>query len=117
MFCTIYRQGIFSYYHFKHPSFMICTQICFSLVFSLGFRATGVISFPIEKRHLGGCVVLATVWSINVVSGIAALQYLSVPMWSTLRRLVRFPGTFRGGSTWFSGDFPLLSRSFRGHCG
>jgi hypothetical protein len=25
--------------------------------------------------------------SVNVVSGIAALQYLSVPMWSTLRRL------------------------------
>ena len=34
-----------------------------------------------------GCVLLATVWSVNVVSGIAALQYLSVPMWSTLRRL------------------------------
>jgi len=34
-----------------------------------------------------GCILLATVWSVNVVSGIAALQYLSVPMWSTLRRL------------------------------
>ncbi len=43
---------------------MIVTQICFSLLFSLAFRATGVITFPIERRHLRGCVVLATVWCV-----------------------------------------------------
>lgn len=35
--------------------------------------------FCLLARHAGR--------SVNVVSGIAALQYLSVPMWSTLRRL------------------------------
>ena len=46
------QKGIFNYYHFHHPVFMLVVQITFSLLFSLLFRATGVISFPIERRHL-----------------------------------------------------------------
>ena len=60
--------------------FMIVTQICFSLLFSLAFRALGVISFPIERRHLRGCVVLATVWcvwlsALRPVPGLADTNY------------------------------------------
>ena len=47
---------------------MIVTQICFSLLFSLTFRAAGIISFPIEARHLRGCLVLATVWCAHALT-------------------------------------------------
>ena len=40
-------------------------------------------------RNLPACIWVSGCGyrSVNVVSGIAALQYLTVPMWSTLRRL------------------------------
>ena len=84
---TFFNKGIFSFYHFKHPGFMVTLQIVLSLAFLMGFRSAGVIEFPIERKHIRGCSVLALVWTTNVLSGIAALQFLSVPMWSTLRRL------------------------------
>eukprot|EP01043_Picozoa_sp_COSAG02_P084515 COSAG02_NODE_22336_length_756_cov_0.668189_2_plen_92_part_00 len=66
---------------------MIVTQICFSLLFSLAFRATGVITFPIERRHLRGCVVLATVWCV----WLSALR--PVPGLAGFQRCVQFLGS------------------------
>ena len=83
---TFFNKGLFSYYHFKHPGFMTGTQIVFSLSFLAVGRLTGLLGFPIERKHAAGCAVLAVLWVINVLAGVAALQYLTVPMWSTLRR-------------------------------
>jgi hypothetical protein len=48
------QKGIFSFYSFRHPGFMITTQICFSLLFLIGFRAAGIIHFDIDRKHVPG---------------------------------------------------------------
>ncbi|GAB4824177.1 hypothetical protein N2152v2_011223 [Parachlorella kessleri] len=84
---TLFNRAVFSVYHFNFPSFVTLVQILVSLVYMYalkwgGWVDLGSLSLDTAKR----VAPLALFWWLYVVSGVTALRYLNVPMYSVLRR-------------------------------
>ena len=84
---TFFNKAVFSVYGFRFPCFLTLLQItlCISLlVIANLFR---LIKLPSINLYLITVVYpLTFCWWIYVVSGIAALRYLNIPMFATLRK-------------------------------
>lgn len=93
---TLFNKAIFSVYRFEYPTFVTLLQVVLSIAFMILLGITRVIDFDIKNG--GGGVLglkwatakrmfpLAFFWMLYVQSGILALRYLTVPMFSSLRR-------------------------------
>lgn len=84
---TFFNKAVFSVYQFKYPCVVTLVQILVCL-FVLGCGGVaGWIRLPRVKWETTRMVLpLAVCWWVYVVSGIAALRFLSVPMFATLRK-------------------------------
>lgn len=84
---TLFNRAVFSVYHFNYPSTVTLVQILVSLVFMYGLRAAGKMEFgALDRRSARKAAPLAFFWWLYVVSGVTALRYLNVPMYSVIRR-------------------------------
>ena len=99
---TLFNKTIFSFYKFQYPAFMTLLQVGLSIFFMIILGKTRFIDFEMEGG--GGCGILgglkwtiakkvfplAFFWMLYVQSGVIALRYLTVPMFSALRRSTSF---------------------------
>lgn len=84
---TFFNKAIFSVYNFRFPCFVTLVQIIVCLFILSVARLLRLIKPPPLSLPLVKHVYPLTVcWWLYVVSGIAALRNLTIPMFSTLRK-------------------------------
>lgn len=84
---TFFNKAIFSVYHFRFPCLVTLLQILVCICSLSMARIFGNLKLPDINMQLSRQVFpLAFIWWLYVVTGIAALRYLTIPMFSTLRK-------------------------------
>jgi solute carrier family 35 len=84
---TFFNKAVFAVYKFNYPCAVTLLQILVCLTFLRGAHAAGFIALPALTPALARVVFPLTIcWWTYVVSGLVALRYLTVPMFSTLRK-------------------------------
>lgn len=84
---TFFNKAVFSIYGFKFPCFVTLVQIAICIALLTTASALGLVRLPRITREMARVVFPLTIcWWVYVVSGIAALRYLNIPMFSTLRK-------------------------------
>lgn len=84
---TFFNKAVFSVYRFHFPCTVTLLQIVVCLMFLRLAAAAGRISLPPVTKEMSRLVYPLTLcWWTYVVSGLIALRYLNVPMFSTLRK-------------------------------
>lgn len=84
---TFFNKAVFSVYGFRFPCFVTLVQIALCINLLRIASALGFIRLPKITREMVRVVFPLTLcWWVYVVSGIAALRHLNIPMFSTLRK-------------------------------
>lgn len=84
---TFFNKAVFSIYLFSFPGFVTLLQISVCLLLLNLAHLAGLIALPPLTRQTARLVLpLAVCWWTYVVSGIAALRFLNIPMFATLRK-------------------------------
>lgn len=84
---TFFNKAVFSVYKFSFPCFLTLMQISVCILALTVANAAGAVTLPAISRPIARLVYPLTLcWWAYVVSGIAALRYLNIPMFSTLRK-------------------------------
>lgn len=84
---TFFNKAVFSVYKFNFPCFVTLMQIIVCLSYLTIANALGKIKLPRLTKPLSRTIYPLTLcWWTYVVSGLVALRYLNVPMFSTLRK-------------------------------
>lgn len=84
---TFFNKAVFSVFHFHYPVFMTLVQILFCLAALRIANALGFLKLPPVTKELAITVFpLAFFWWLYAVTGLVALRYLTIPMFSTLRK-------------------------------
>jgi len=88
---TFFNKAVFAVYDFKAPNMLTLGQIIFSLLFMRGLKDMGMLDYKPFNKELGKQLFpLAACFCGMVLTGLAALQWVNVPMFSALRRLTTF---------------------------
>lgn len=84
---TFFNKAIFSLYEFRYPCIVTLLQIFVCLFCLTVAQLAGLIQLPkVNAKTVRQVFPLSFVWWTYVVSGIGALRYLTIPMFSTLRK-------------------------------
>lgn len=85
---TLFNKAVFRFYSFQFPITLFIAQMCFSLLFTavLKFRNPHKYGFPVTWALAKQLLPMALGWVTYGISGIIALKYLNVPMFSAFRR-------------------------------
>jgi solute carrier family 35 len=84
---TFFNKAVFSVYAFNYPCTVTLLQIVVCLFFLRAAHAAKRITLPAVTKEMARVVYPLTLcWWTYVVSGLIALRYLNVPMFSTLRK-------------------------------
>ncbi len=84
---TFFNKAVLSSYDFNFSNIMTLGQMVFSLVFLVGLKSVRQISYPDWSNATAlQALPLAVCFMLMVLSGLAALRLLNVPMFSALRR-------------------------------
>eukprot|EP00455_Lapot_gusevi_P039558 TRINITY_DN4436_c0_g1_i2.p1 TRINITY_DN4436_c0_g1~~TRINITY_DN4436_c0_g1_i2.p1 ORF type:complete len:398 (-),score=109.70 TRINITY_DN4436_c0_g1_i2:112-1212(-) len=84
---TFFNKAVLTLYQFHHPNIMTLAQIILSLMFLSGLKRYGVIKFAdFDWERAKKVSPLAISFVGMVLTGLSALNYLNVPMFSALRR-------------------------------
>ncbi|KAL6766751.1 hypothetical protein ACKKBG_A37200 [Auxenochlorella protothecoides x Auxenochlorella symbiontica] len=84
---TLFNRAVFSVYQFNFPAFVTLIQLLVSILYIYTLKYSGrlrVGALTIEGARR--VAPLALFWWLYVVSGVTALRFLNVPMYSVLRR-------------------------------
>lgn len=84
---TLFNKAVFSVYHFPYPNLVTTLQILVSIAYMCVLSWWGVMRverLTVEKAQQ--VFPLSFFWWLYVVSGVTALRFLTVPMYSVLRR-------------------------------
>eukprot|EP01006_Ploeotia_vitrea_P046860 TRINITY_DN67068_c2_g2_i3.p1 TRINITY_DN67068_c2_g2~~TRINITY_DN67068_c2_g2_i3.p1 ORF type:complete len:288 (+),score=119.76 TRINITY_DN67068_c2_g2_i3:60-923(+) len=85
---TFFNKAVLSVFDFHFSSVMTLCQMTFSIVLLTASRAFGLIEFPaFETKRAKRLSPLAISFVGMVLTGLAALRHLNVPMFSALRRV------------------------------
>lgn len=85
---TFFNKAVFFVWHFDYAISISLVQVALSLVLFRVLCSAGLIQLPtISLPVLRQATPLAVFWCLNVLSGIFTLEFMSIPMFSTLRRL------------------------------
>jgi hypothetical protein len=85
---TFFNKAVLSVYQFRQPNIMTLAQILLSLCFLQGMKLAGWIQFAdFEWSRAKRVFPLAVSFIGMVLTGLSALNYLNVPMFSALRRV------------------------------
>ena len=84
---TMFNKAVFAIYEFRYPSTLTTAQIVISLLFLLVWRTFGGgAKQRFDLKVLPKIFPMSFCWWIYVISGVTALRYLNVPMYSVFRR-------------------------------
>eukprot|EP00891_Asterochloris_glomerata_P006620 jgi/Astpho2/6620/fgenesh1_pg.00101_%23_26_t len=84
---TMFNKAVFSLYGFNYPNFVTTLQILVSILYMAILGCLGWFKFSRFKlRAARQMMPLVLFWWLYVVSGVTALRYLTVPMFSVFRR-------------------------------
>ncbi|KAL3162906.1 hypothetical protein ABBQ32_009349 [Trebouxia sp. C0010 RCD-2024] len=84
---TLFNKAVFSVYGFHYPNFVTTLQIVVSILYMHMLKRIGVFQFSsLTARGAKQILPLVFCWWLYVVSGVTALRYLTVPMFSVFRR-------------------------------
>jgi len=88
---TFFNKAVFDIYDFEASNFLTLGQTVLSLIFLISLKQYKIIAyndFSVETARK--LAVLGIAFTGMVVTGLAALKYVNVPMYSALRRLTTF---------------------------
>lgn len=84
---TLFNKAVFSVYGFHYPNFVTTLQILVSILYMHLLKGVGAFRFaPLTLKGARQILPLVFCWWLYVVSGVTALRYLTVPMFSVFRR-------------------------------
>uniref|UniRef100_A0A7S1SSC3 Sugar phosphate transporter domain-containing protein n=1 Tax=Tetraselmis chuii TaxID=63592 RepID=A0A7S1SSC3_9CHLO len=84
---TLFNKAIFAVYKFQYPNVVTLLQILISIVYIKILGVTGHMKLaPFSWKTVQLLLPMTFFWWIYVFSGVTALNYLNVPMFSVLRR-------------------------------
>ncbi|OSX68343.1 hypothetical protein BU14_2965s0001, partial [Porphyra umbilicalis] len=84
---TFFNKAVFSVFHFHYPVLMSLAQILFCLAALRTAGALRLVQLPPLTYSLAvKAFPLAFCWWLYAVTGLVALRYLTIPMFSTLRK-------------------------------
>ncbi|DBA85028.1 TPA: hypothetical protein ACH3X2_005762 [Trebouxia sp. C0005] len=84
---TLFNKAVFSVYGFHYPNFVTTLQIMVSILYMHLLKGVGLFHFaPLTSKGARQILPLVFCWWLYVVSGVTALRYLTVPMFSVFRR-------------------------------
>eukprot|EP00499_Haloplacidia_sp_CaronLabIsolate_P010397 CAMPEP_0196772410 /NCGR_PEP_ID=MMETSP1104-20130614/2216_1 /TAXON_ID=33652 /ORGANISM="Cafeteria sp., Strain Caron Lab Isolate" /LENGTH=336 /DNA_ID=CAMNT_0042142545 /DNA_START=1 /DNA_END=1011 /DNA_ORIENTATION=- len=85
---TFFNKAVLSVYHFGMPNLLTLIQMLFSLAFLVLAKRYRLIEYPdFDPALLKPMAPLAISFFLMVTTGLAALEFLNVPMFGALRRL------------------------------
>lgn len=85
---TLFNKAVFSIYNFHYPNFVSTLQILVSLTFLWVMRTAGALTYSnVTRESAKQAAAMVFFWWLYLVSGVTALRFLNVPMYSTLRRV------------------------------
>ncbi|KAK9817301.1 hypothetical protein WJX72_012400 [[Myrmecia] bisecta] len=88
---TLFNKAVFSVYKFHFPAAFTTMQIAVSILYMYILRHFKLMEFGrITRASARAVFPLALFWWLYVVSGVTALRYLNVPMYSVFRRSTTF---------------------------
>lgn len=88
---TFCNKTIFTSFQFPYPCFVVLVQISICIICLLCMHVSKLIELPPFSPRLARAVFPITLcWWTYVVTGIAALNYLNIPMFATLRKCTSF---------------------------
>jgi len=88
---TFFNKAVFSVYEFESSNFLTLSQAVLSIILLVAMKRLKWIEyndFSVETAKKLGMLGVAFTWM--VLTGLAALKYVNVPMYSALRRLTTF---------------------------
>lgn len=84
---TFFNKAVLTAFEFKYPNTMTLFQMLFSLLFLSGAKLYGLVSFPDFSWEMAKKISpLSISFIFMVMTGLAALGDLNIPMFSALRR-------------------------------
>ncbi|DBA94567.1 TPA: hypothetical protein ACH3X1_002152 [Trebouxia sp. C0004] len=84
---TLFNKAVFSVYGFHYPNSVTTLQILVSILYMNLLKGVGLFHFaPLTAKGARQILPLVFCWWLYVVSGVTALRYLTVPMFSVFRR-------------------------------
>jgi len=85
---TFFNKAVFFVWHFDYAVTISLLQVTMSLLFFRVLGSSGALQLPTLTVPIARqAMPLAVFWCLNVLSGIFTLEFMSIPMFSTLRRL------------------------------
>jgi len=91
IFITFFNKAVFSLYNFKGSNTLTLGQIIFSILILRLLKSRGTINFPDFNMSIAKSLFsLSGAFLGMVISGLAALRFVNVPMFGVLRRLTTF---------------------------
>jgi len=88
---TFFNKAVFDSYEFKGSNTLTLAQGIFSLLFLITLKKYNFLEFPDFSYNTASALSpLAGSFCGMVISGLAALKFVNVPMYSALRRLTTF---------------------------
>eukprot|EP01098_Paradermamoeba_levis_P007413 TRINITY_DN3063_c0_g3_i3.p1 TRINITY_DN3063_c0_g3~~TRINITY_DN3063_c0_g3_i3.p1 ORF type:complete len:313 (+),score=67.15 TRINITY_DN3063_c0_g3_i3:331-1269(+) len=88
---TFFNRAVFSIWKFNYSNTLTLGQMLFSLVFLVflkTFRLVSYADFDLKTARMMAPLVISFI--LMVVTGLAALQFINVPLYSALRRVTTF---------------------------
>jgi len=88
---TFFNKAVFSTYNFQASNTLTLAQGVFSIVFLIVLKNWRFLDYPdFSPETAKSLVSLSASFCGMVISGLAALKFVNVPMYSALRRLTTF---------------------------
>lgn len=88
---TFFNKAVLSYYKFPFPFTLTLAQIVFSIVFSAVMKQLKLIDYAdFSFEMLRKMLLPGILFAVQVVTGLAALVTVNVPMFGVLRRFTTF---------------------------
>eukprot|EP00007_Cunea_sp_BSH-02190019_P005599 CAMPEP_0174233358 /NCGR_PEP_ID=MMETSP0417-20130205/3421_1 /TAXON_ID=242541 /ORGANISM="Mayorella sp, Strain BSH-02190019" /LENGTH=366 /DNA_ID=CAMNT_0015311559 /DNA_START=119 /DNA_END=1215 /DNA_ORIENTATION=+ len=88
---TFFNKAVLSSYKFPYSNALTLAQMLFSTVFMYFLKLGGIIDVPDFRLNTAQQVLPLSVCFMGmVVTGLAGLHYVSIPVFGTLRRLTTF---------------------------
>eukprot|EP00002_Diphylleia_rotans_P018111 TRINITY_DN3511_c0_g1_i2.p1 TRINITY_DN3511_c0_g1~~TRINITY_DN3511_c0_g1_i2.p1 ORF type:complete len:207 (-),score=41.85 TRINITY_DN3511_c0_g1_i2:932-1552(-) len=88
---TFFNKIVLSVYSFQYSNVLTLSQMIFSLVLLYLMKQSSLVNYPsFEMKTARKLIPLAFWFNAMVVTGLASLGYMNVPLWSALRRFTTF---------------------------
>merc|ERR1711974_149970 len=102
---TFFNKAVFALYDFKASNTLILGQMALALVFLFTLKASNTLEIAdVNMKLVKAAAPLSITFCGMVISGVAALRFVNIPLYSALRRVttwmvMAFQAAFLGQQT------------------